>query len=77
MHLAAACQCPIVAFFAYSVVSQWRPWKAPCELIHLGDRMSLDEIRSIPAEKVMEMLTPEEALEAVDRLIRPPTGTAG
>lgn len=71
MHLAAACQCPIVALFAYSVVSQWSPWKAPCELIHLGDGLNIHEKERMPAEQVMEMLTPERAQAAVDRLIRP------
>jgi heptosyltransferase-3 len=26
MHLAAACQCPVVALFASSVARYWRPW---------------------------------------------------
>lgn len=77
MHLAAACQCPIVAFFAYSVVSQWRPWRAPCELIHPGHQLPLDKDRFVPAQEVMIKLTPEAALAAVDRLIRPPKGEAG
>ncbi len=33
MHLAAACQCPIVAIFGPSVESAWRPWKAAHRLV--------------------------------------------
>ncbi len=33
MHLAAACQCPIVALFGPSIVSQWAPWKVPHKIV--------------------------------------------
>jgi ADP-heptose:LPS heptosyltransferase len=69
MHLAAACQCPLVAIFGYSVVSQWRPWKAPCELINLGAEHQQSEV---PAEEIMRRQTPAMVMAAVDRLIRPP-----
>jgi heptosyltransferase III len=69
MHLAAACQCPIAAIFGYSVVSQWRPWKAPCEIINLAAGRQQSEC---PAEEVMQMQTPEIVLGAVERLLRPP-----
>ena len=33
MHLAAACQCPVVAIFGPSLVSAWRPFKVPNRVI--------------------------------------------
>jgi len=68
MHLAAACQCPLVAIFGYSVVSQWRPWQAPCELINLAAGRDRDEF---PDEKIMRLQTPELVLAAAERLLRP------
>ena len=71
MHLAAACQCPTVAIFAYSVVDHWRPWKVPHELLHLGHQLPPRGEGQRPASEVMEKLTPEQVMEAVERLIRP------
>ncbi len=76
-HLAAACQVPLVTFFAFSVVSQWSPWKAPHELLHLDRPLFKDGVRIMPAEEVMLKLTPIMALAAADRLLAaaadPPT----
>lgn len=71
MHLAAACQCPIVALFGDSVVAQWSPWQVPHEVVHPGDFLSAEEISRIPAREIIRRLTPEMALAAADRLIRP------
>lgn len=68
MHLAAACQCPTVAIWAWSVVEQWRPWKAPHELINLAAGRDRSEW---PAARIMEAQTPDMALAAVDRILRP------
>ncbi len=71
MHLAAACQCPTVAIFAYSVVDHWRPWKAPHEILHLGDQLPPRGEGQRPAIEVMEKLTPVQVMKAVERQIRP------
>ncbi len=42
MHLAAACQVPIVALFGPTVETAWRPWKCPHALV--TPRMSDEEI---------------------------------
>ncbi len=68
MHLAAACQCPIVGIFGYSVVSQWRPWKVKCRLINKA--AGLDQ-REHPADEIMRLQTPDMILEALDEIIRP------
>ena len=33
MHLAAACQCPTVALFGPSSVSQWQPWRVAARVV--------------------------------------------
>ena len=36
MHLAAACQCPVVALFGPSIEHHWHPWKSPYEIVSAG-----------------------------------------
>lgn len=36
MHLAAACQCPVVALFGPSIEHHWHPWKSPYEIVSPG-----------------------------------------
>ena len=69
MHLAAACQCPIVAIFGYSRVHQWQPWKAQFRLINMAAGLKQSEY---PDHEVMKMQTPEMVLQALDEIIRPP-----
>jgi heptosyltransferase-3 len=33
MHLAAACQCPVVALFGPSIEEHWHPWQAPYRIV--------------------------------------------
>ena len=33
MHLAAACQCPVVALFGPSIEDHWHPWQAPHRIV--------------------------------------------
>jgi len=70
MHLAAACQCPIVAIFGDSVVSQWSPWKAPCALVHPREFMSEEEARSIPSREIIKRITPDMVVSRLDELLR-------
>jgi heptosyltransferase-3 len=69
MHLAAACQCPIVAIFGYSKVHQWKPWKAQYRLINMAAGLKQSEY---PDHEVMKMQTPDLVLQALDEIIRPP-----
>ena len=72
-HLAAACQCPIVAMYSYTIVDQWKPWRSDCTLLHpmqwLGSR---EEVLSTPPEEIMEAHTPQKVMAAVMERIRPP-----
>jgi heptosyltransferase-3 len=56
MHLAAACQCPMVALFASSVARHWRPWRAPHQLIgamELGQKVADNAMARIGVEHVL------------------------
>jgi heptosyltransferase-3 len=33
MHLAAACQCPVVALFGPTIEDHWRPWQVPYRIV--------------------------------------------
>ncbi len=33
MHLAAACQCPVVALFGPTIEDHWHPWRAPYRIV--------------------------------------------
>jgi heptosyltransferase-3 len=33
MHLAAACQCPVVTLFGPSIEDHWRPWRVPHRIV--------------------------------------------
>ena len=71
MHLSAACQCPTVAIFAYSILDHWRPWRVPHEVLHLGDQLPPRGKGQRPATEVMEKLKPQQVMAAVERQIRP------
>jgi heptosyltransferase-3 len=76
MHLAAACQCPVIAIFGDSVANQWRPWKAPHALIQPADLLSAEEIAQIPSREIIKRVTPELVMDAIDGLIRPSIASA-
>jgi len=57
MHLAAACQCPIVALFAASVAKHWRPWRVRHQLVGAilepGQKTGTDMMARIQPEEVL------------------------
>jgi len=44
MHLAAACQTPIVALFGPSMESEWHPWRAPYRIVAPAEGTPAEEI---------------------------------
>tara|TARA_A100001037_G_scaffold241117_1_gene221238 strand:+ start:2349 stop:3401 length:1053 start_codon:yes stop_codon:yes gene_type:complete len=71
-HLAAACQCPIVAMYAYTVVEQWKPWRTECRLFHPLQWMeSWEEVLETPPSEIMRAHDPCRVMEAVEEVIRP------
>jgi heptosyltransferase-3 len=74
MHLAAACQCPVVALFGPSIEHHWHPWKSPYEIVSPGGLLH----RNYPgflydAEKrsMMDIQT-EEVIAACQRMLACP-----
>lgn len=73
MHLAAACQCPVVTIFGLTAVVQWRPWQCPNRVL-----AALAEHEELPAAKVqtdnpIHRISVESVLAAV-REIESETG---
>jgi heptosyltransferase-3 len=59
MHLAAACQCPVIAIFGDSVARHWHPWRVPHRLVLpvLPDGSQIDRaelIQHVPVSGVVE-----------------------
>lgn len=64
-HLAAACQCPIVGlFYPQCMIEQWRPWKAPNELLHAS-------LLGHQSKATMADISPDLAYSAALKMIRP------
>lgn len=70
MHLAAACQCPIVAIFGDSVVSQWSPWKVPSAVVHPREFMTAEQVAAIPTREIIKRITPEMVVTRLDDVMR-------
>ena len=58
MHLAAACQCPVVALFGASVAQHWRPWAVVHRLVGAelrpGEKGSEEGMKRIGAADVVK-----------------------
>ncbi len=72
-HLAAACQCPIVALYAYTVVDQWKPWRAECRLFHPRQWLnSWEEVLETPPSEIMRAHRPDKVFAAAREIMREP-----
>ena len=69
MHLAAAVQCPSVALFGHAPAYQFRPWKSPHRVVRSKDKMIETERYQLPGEELMQEITVQAVLEAVDSLL--------
>ncbi|MBK8092731.1 MAG: putative lipopolysaccharide heptosyltransferase III [Verrucomicrobiaceae bacterium] len=71
MHLAAACQCPIVALFGPSIEHHWSPWKTPHEIVSPGGLLHYNYPDFIyDAEKrKMEDILAADVIAACDRML--------
>jgi heptosyltransferase-3 len=71
MHLAAACQCPVVALFGPSIEHHWHPWKSPYEIVSSGGLLH----RNYPAflydaeKRSMLDIQTEEVISAGRRML--------
>jgi ADP-heptose:LPS heptosyltransferase len=72
-HLAAAVQTPVVSLFAPTVPAvRWRPWRVPHELLYIDVPCAGCRARTcpVPGHPCLEDVTPEQVVDAVDRLAR-------
>ena len=73
MHLAAACQTPIVALFGPSVESEWRPWHASHIIVTPDLDVNHPEVtkpRGIPQARKINDITVPQALAACEHMLR-------
>ncbi len=72
MHLAAACQCPVVALFGPSIEHHWHPWKSPYEIVSPGGLLH----REYPAflydveKRSMLDISVDEVIMACQRMLK-------
>jgi heptosyltransferase-3 len=72
-HLAAACECPIVSLYAYTVMEHWKPWRAECRLFHPAQWLnSWEEVLKTPPSEIMRAHQPEKVLAAAREIMRAP-----
>lgn len=69
MHLAAACQVPVVALLGPTNERHWHPWKTPALLIKAREIAGLENIplQSVP----INAITVEDAWEKIDPWLEP------
>jgi lipopolysaccharide heptosyltransferase III len=74
MHLAAACQTPIVALFGPSIEHHWRPWRAPHEIVSptgaLHDRYP--QFMHDAQERSMQDISAVSVIAACERMLPVP-----
>jgi len=73
MHLAAACQCPVVALFGPTIEDHWHPWRAPYRIVTtpgyapVDDR--LDRI-ALAKKRRMNEIEASDVVAACDALLK-------
>lgn len=72
IHLAAACQCPVVALFGPSIEDHWHPWRVPYRIVTSPDYVPVDD----PLERLermrkrtMDKIQTRDVLVACDDLL--------
>lgn len=73
MHLAAACQTPVVALFAQSIESHWRPWKCRHEIVRAGGPLPREFPAFIEeaARRSMLDIPEQDVIAACERMLSP------
>lgn len=73
MHLAAACQTPVVALFAQSIESHWGPWKCRHEIVRAGGPLPRDFPAFVEeaARRSMLDIPEQDVIAACERMLSP------
>ena len=71
MHLAAACQCPVVALFGPSIEHHWHPWRSPYEIVSSGGLLHTryPDFMFDAEKRPMAAISVEEVTAACDRML--------
>lgn len=72
MHLAAACQCPVVTLFGPSIEHHWHPWKSPYEIISAGGMLHQrypDFLYDAEKRSMLDIQV-DEVIAACDRMLK-------
>jgi heptosyltransferase III len=72
-HLAAACQCPVVALFGPSIPSCWHPWQVVHRLLVPSPEAKMAQGLESPnasGTKLMEAIRSEEVIDACAALLQ-------
>lgn len=71
MHLAAACECPVVALFGPSIDHHWHPWRTEYEIVSPGAPLHhrFPEFLYDAPKRSMLDIQVEDVLAACDRML--------
>lgn len=73
MHLAAACQCPIVALFGPTIEMHWHPWQANYQILSQkvwNVEISHPDHFTRIFQRAMDKIEPERVIVACDSLLQ-------
>jgi len=73
MHLAAACQCPVVALFGPTIEDNWHPWRVPYRIVTSPGYMRVDDPMERDArvrKRAMNEIEPRDVIAECDELMR-------
>ena len=73
MHLAAACQCPVVTLFGPSIEDHWYPWRVPYRIVTSPGYVPPSDAReryALVKKRSMNEIRSEDVLAACESLIK-------
>jgi heptosyltransferase-3 len=79
MHLAAACACPVVAFFGPTIEDHWHPWRVPYRIVTSDDVAGIadpeERYRRVKQRSILDT-APARVIAACDDLLAIPRTNA-
>jgi heptosyltransferase-3 len=72
MHLAAACQCPVVALFGPTIEDHWHPWRVPYRIVTSPGYVPVDdpvERHERMRKRTMDGIQARDVVAACDELL--------
>lgn len=69
MHLAAACNCPTVALFGQSKISEWYPWRVRSIVLRAHDWLDEEATDKLSAAALMNEIGTQRVVSACDEIL--------